>query len=126
MTRYCYLALAGMVGAIGLMAQVGGGQRSVPVRGEISSDTSIPGTLTVEIGGTGSGPTETATVNADGSFELRSASPGAHELRIIGPGGGILHIENVVIHGPNQFLSIHLPSPASANRSGAGSSISVR
>jgi tetratricopeptide (TPR) repeat protein len=124
MTRYCYLALAGMVGAIGLMAQIGG-QRSVPVRGEISCDTSIPGTLTVEIGGNGSGPTETATVNADGSFEFRSAPPGAHELRVIGPGGGILHIENVVIHGPNQFLSIRLPSAPSPNRS-AGSSISVR
>lgn len=90
------------------------------VRGEIVSDRTIAGPLTVELSGNGTSPQETATVNADNTFEFRSATPGMHQLRVIGSGGQVLHEENVAIAGPNQTLSIRLPEQPDANRSAGG------
>jgi tetratricopeptide (TPR) repeat protein len=114
-----------MVGLAGLPAQALDNQRSVAVRGEITSDSFIPVSVTVEIDGNGNGPAASASVNVDGTFEFRSITAGAHELRVIAPGGGVLYSENVVVSGPYQRLSIRIPAPAQANRTSSGS-ISIR
>jgi len=98
--------------------------RGVPVRGEITSTSSVAASLTVELASNGTEISETANVNADGTFEFRSASPGAHLLRVIA-GNSVIHEEMVNISGTGQTLSVNLKEQSSANRS-AGSSVSMR
>jgi tetratricopeptide (TPR) repeat protein len=98
--------------------------RGVPVRGEITSNSSVAGSLTVELASNGTEVSETANVNGDGTFEFRSASPGTHWLRVVA-GNNVIHEEIVNISGPGQTLSIHLKDQSSANRT-AGSSVSMR
>jgi len=102
-------------------------QDSAPliVRGEIISNRLVAGSLTVELSGNGTMPAESVMVNADNTFEFRSASPGVHELRVIGSGGQILYQENVVISSPTQSLSVRLPDLPDANRS-AGDVVSLQ
>ncbi|HKE24468.1 MAG TPA: tetratricopeptide repeat protein [Bryobacteraceae bacterium] len=95
------------------------------VRGEIVSGRPVVGPLTVELSGNGSLPQESVPVNADNSFEFHSASPGMHELSVIGSGGQVLHRETVAISSATQTLSVHLPDPPNANRS-AGNVISLQ
>jgi len=64
-------------------------------------------------------------VYPDGTFEFRSASPGMHVLRVIGPDGAAIHLERVVIGSPNQILTIRLPDRPNASRS-SDSMISLR
>jgi tetratricopeptide (TPR) repeat protein len=106
-------------------AQGLGAQRGIAVRGEISSATTILGSLTVELEPDGSGPSESAAVRPDGTFEFHSAPPGMHVLRVVGSDGGTIHLERVVIGGPNQLLSIRLPEPPNASRS-SENTISLR
>jgi len=94
--------------------------KTFTVRGEIVCSTPLSGGSTVELAGDGSGPAETASVNADNSFEFRSAAPGTHELRVLAANGQLLHQEYVSITSPNQSLSIRLREQASADRSAAG------
>jgi tetratricopeptide (TPR) repeat protein len=82
-------------------------QREFPVRGEITSTKPLVGALTVELSG-GSGSSETTTASSDGTFEFRSAPAGSYELRVLGPGGEVLHQEMVFINGATQSLSIRL------------------
>jgi tetratricopeptide (TPR) repeat protein len=96
------------------------------VRGEIVSGRNIAGPLTVELSGNGMAPQETATVNPDNTFEFRSATPGMHELRVIGAGGQVLHQENVAISRAAQTISIRLPDQPDANRSAGGGVISLQ
>lgn len=98
------------------------GQQNSPmiVRGEIVPGGPVAGPLTVELSGDGSMPQQSVMVNADNTFEFRSASPGLHELRVIGAGGRVIYQENVVISNPNQSLSIRLPQSPDANRSSGG------
>src|SRR5262245_40949920 len=91
-------------------------QREFLVRGEISSSKPIAGALTVELSG-GAGPTATANVNPDGTFEFRSAPTGPYELRVIGPGGEVVHQETVFINGSSQLLTIRLSDTSNATRS---------
>src|SRR5260370_1254604 len=94
--------------------------RGVPVRGEITSASSVASSLTVELASNGTEISETANVNADGTFEFRSASPGTHWLRVVA-GNSVIHDEVVNISGPRQTLSINLKHQSSANRSAPGS-----
>jgi tetratricopeptide (TPR) repeat protein len=100
--------------------------RAVAVRGEIVSSAASLGSVTVELAAQGGGVTERASVNADGSFEFRSAASGTYELRVVGFGGELLHQEMVYLNGSSQSLSIHLPERSTGSASRAtGSSISI-
>jgi len=91
------------------------------VRGEIVSGRAIAGPLTVELAANGTVPAESTTVNADNTFEFRSATQGTHLLRVIGPDGQVIYQENVNISSPVQTISVRLPdTPSNANRSGGG------
>ena len=102
-------------------------QESAPVtvHGEIVSGRTATTTLTVELSGNGAMPTESATVDPDNTFVFRSATPGMHELRVIGGAGEVLHQETVNISSTSQTLSIRLPEPPNANRS-SGNVISLQ
>jgi tetratricopeptide (TPR) repeat protein len=96
------------------------------VRGEIVTGRAITGPITVELSSNTTLPAESATVNADNTFEFRSATQGTHLLRVVGPDGQVLYQENVNISSPVQTISVRLPeAPASANRS-SGSVISLQ
>jgi tetratricopeptide (TPR) repeat protein len=99
--------------------------RRLIVRGEIVSSTPITGSLMVELSGNGSDISESVSLNPDNSFEFRSATPGTHELRVLGVSGEVLYREQVSITGPNQMLSIHLPETNKASRA-AGNTISIQ
>ena len=91
---------------------------SSPVRGEISSDGAmVASSLTVELISNGSQHSDNASVNPDGTFEFRSASPGAYWLRVSAGAGSVIHEEMVNVGGPGQILSIRLNDQSSANRS---------
>jgi tetratricopeptide (TPR) repeat protein len=89
----------------------------LPVRGEIVTSHPVVGTLTVELSSNGVAPSESVTVQPDGTFEFRSASPGVHELRVIAANGQLLHQESVNITNSGETLSIRLPDTPDANRS---------
>lgn len=95
------------------------------IRGEIVSGRLPAGSLTVELSGNGMAPMETVSVAPDNTFELRSVTPGMHELRVIGSTGQVLHEEYVNISGPSQTLSIRLAEPPDASRS-AGNVVSLQ
>jgi cytochrome c-type biogenesis protein CcmH/NrfG len=123
--KLCLCAMAVALMAVTLIS--GQGQQNSPiiVRGEIVPGGPVAGPLTVELSGDGSMPQQSVVVNSDNTFEFRAATPGMHELSVIGAGGRIIHQENVVISNPNQSLSIRLPESPDANRS-AGSVISLQ
>ena len=99
--------------------------RGLPVRGEISSGSVVTSTLTVELSSNNSSYSETASVSGDGTFEFRSAPPGAYWLRVFAGAGALIHEEMVSVGGPGQILSIRLNTQSSANRS-AGSTVSLQ
>lgn len=100
------------------------GQKGFTVRGQVSSDSVLVGSMTVELGTNGHGISQSANLSADGSFEFHAVSQGVYELRVIGP-GGVAHQENVIINGPNQLLSVTLSGQKNRDRS-AGSTVSIR
>lgn len=95
------------------------------IRGEIVSGRLPTGSLTVELSGNGMVPTESVGVRPDNTFELRSVTPGTHELRVVGSTGQVLHEEYISISGPSQTLSIRLAEPPDASRS-AGNVVSLQ
>jgi Flp pilus assembly protein TadD len=92
--------------------------RSLPVRGEIVCNTALPSSLTIELSGQGAGISESVQVNLDGTFEIRSITPGMYDLRVVASGGQVIHQEMVTITS-SQMLSVRIPdhSMGSANRS---------
>jgi Flp pilus assembly protein TadD len=113
-TRF-FLTGTAILSATMLIAQTFDRQREFPVRGEITSVRPVVGALTVELSG-GSGPSESTTVNSDGTFEFRSAPAGSYELRVLGVGGDVLHQEMVFISGSPQTLAIRLADNSNATR----------
>jgi tetratricopeptide (TPR) repeat protein len=77
------------------------------VRGHISSDTPLSGSLTVDLVAVGLGTSMSATVDASGWFELQGLAPGQYQLRLTGSGGQAVHEEAVFIASGNQSLSIY-------------------
>jgi tetratricopeptide (TPR) repeat protein len=120
-----HLAGIGVLTAAVVLAQGADACRDSRIRGEISPVPAGAGMLTVELSGNDAGPTATAVVNGDGSFEVRSAQPGAQVLRLVGAGGAVLHQETVVVSCGNQSLVIRPHESAQANRSADGT-ISVQ
>src|SRR5215467_3690621 len=116
---------AGAFAAAVVLGQGVDSRSGFPVQGEISSATPFIGSMTVELSSDGAGPTETAVVHPDGTFEFRSAQPGAHELRVIGSGGAVIHQETVFITRGGHSLSIRLAAPSAAAGSSDGT-ISVQ
>ena len=92
--------------------------RTLPVRGEIICNGALPSSLSVELSGQGGGITENIMVGADGTFEIRSITPGTYELRVVAFGGQLIHQEAVSINSSGQVLSIRIPDrpTGSANR----------
>jgi len=119
------LCLTGIIvlATTSLMGQAPDARRVYQVRGEITPLPAGSGLLTVELSGN-EGMAESAMVSSDGSFEIRSAESGPHELRVVGPGGVVIHQETVVIAGSNQVLSIRLPQSSRVS-STADSTVSV-
>jgi tetratricopeptide (TPR) repeat protein len=112
--------------AAAMFGQGPDGRRGFQVRGELSPLPPGSGILTVELSTNESGGIESAVVNPDGSFEFRSAQPGAHELRVMSTGGMVLHQETVLISSVNQPISIRLPQSSSPSPSPANSTISAQ
>jgi len=107
-----------------LFGQGSDGRRGFQVRGELSPLPPGSGMLTVELSTRDGAATESAMVNADGTFEFRSAEPGAHELRVMSTGGMVLHQQTVLISS-NQPISVHLPQ-AAAPTSPANATVSAQ
>src|SRR5215467_1918398 len=128
--RTClYFTAVSMIAAAAVLAQGESTQRAMTVRGEITSDGPLPGSLTVELDGNGAGPSQSAMVRGDGTFEIPAVTPGMHELRVVTLGGGVLYSQPVVLQNPNQPLSIRIDSPkGSANRGagGGGNTVSIQ
>jgi tetratricopeptide (TPR) repeat protein len=95
------------------------------VRGEISPLPPATSSLTVELSGSGSGPSEAARVAPDGTFEFRSGHRGACELRIVDAGGAVIHREAVMLTGSAQLLSVRISDPSPGLRSTEGT-VSMR
>jgi tetratricopeptide (TPR) repeat protein len=108
-----------------MKAQVQDISRCVRVQGEISSNSGLPGVLTVELSPRAGGIPETAQVNPDGTFQFDSAYPGMQELRITAAGGAVIHEEYVNIVGPSQRLSVRLPDEPNATRA-AGNTVTLQ
>jgi len=118
-------AFAQLSDNIGIDSKGDRGRSSVFVRGQISSETTIVGTLMVELVASGHGVTGSTYVRPDGSFEFPAVTPGGYQLRLTGAGGTILHQETVMINGPEPNLSINLPGRPNADPNGGGT-ISIR
>src|SRR5262249_47214005 len=102
-----------------------GAQTGFTVRGQIASDNTPLGSVIVELVTNGRGISQTTGLMGDGSFEFHYVTPGPYELRITGPGGGVIHQEHVIITGPQQYLNISMSAPQNAGRSGSGT-VSIR
>ncbi len=120
-----HFTVAGMMAATFAEAQAQNIARGVRVQGEISSNSALPGVLTVELISEGGAIPQTAEVNPDGTFQFDSAYPGMQELRITAAGGAVVHEEFVNIIGPSQRLSVRLPDAPSANRA-AGNTVTLQ
>src|SRR5262245_20433293 len=100
--RWCLrTACISAIAAIALSAQGLNVRNRYVLRGELSPIQPGTGLLTVELAN-GSGLPESAVVNSDGTFEVRSSQPGAHELRVMSGDRTVLHQETVMITGSNQ------------------------
>jgi tetratricopeptide (TPR) repeat protein len=99
-------------------------ERGFSVRGQISSSSVVAG-VTVELVARDHSGSRCVTSAIDGSFEFFSVAPGLYELRIAGSDGRVAHQEQVTITGPNQLLSITLPTRGQSDRT-AGSTVSIR
>jgi predicted Zn-dependent protease len=100
-------------------------EAAVLVRGQLTSTTALPPSLTVELLPDGSGMPENVRVAGDGSFEFRSVTTGIYELRVVGRGGHLLHEETVSIGDRNQQFSVSMPAIPDA-RGSAAPTVSLR
>jgi Tfp pilus assembly protein PilF len=126
MRRCLSLISVSILAAVALLAQSAAPQKGGTVRGEISAPGPLPPSLMIELDGNGAGPVQSIMVRGDGTFEIPNASPGVHELRVVTMSGGVLHSQTVVIQGGNQYLSIRVDTPPSANRSTGGNTVSIQ
>src|SRR5262249_23208825 len=125
--RTClYFTAVSMIAAAAALAQGESTQRAMTVRGEITSDGPLPGSLSVELDGNGAGPSQTVMVRVDGTFEIAAVTPGVHDLRVVTLGGGVLYSQPVVIQNPNQPLSIRIDSPKGSANRGGGNTVSIQ
>jgi tetratricopeptide (TPR) repeat protein len=74
------------------------------------------GLVTVGLSADSAGPSASAIVNPDGTFEIRAARSGPHELSVY-TGGMILYRETVFVNSPNQSITVRLPDTAKTARS---------
>jgi tetratricopeptide (TPR) repeat protein len=111
------LAGTGLLAAAATFAQP---LREFLVRGEISSATPFLSSLTVQLDPNGNSISASVPVNADGSFELRSPTPGLHELRVTTSDGTVIYQEYVNITGANQYLWVHVPGQPRPSQSAGG------
>ena len=100
-------------------------EKGVLVRGQVSSETALAGTLTVELVSNDHAVSESAYVRPDGSFEFASVSPGGYELRMTGAGGAIIYHQPILINGPEPNLSINIPGRQNEDTNGGGT-VSIR
>ena len=114
-----------VLAAAALLAQGAGAGMNNRVRGEISPMPPAASSLTVELSGNGSGPSETARVAPDGTFEFRSGVRGTCELRIVDGSGAVIHREPVMLTGSAQLLSIRISEPSPTRGSTEGT-VSIR
>jgi tetratricopeptide (TPR) repeat protein len=82
------------------------------VRGEVSSENVIVGSLTVELVAPNRPGVIRTSVEGGGSFEFDGLTPGQYQLRFSGAGGQILYEEPVLISGGFQTLTIRIPGKA--------------
>jgi len=129
-----------LVGLIGFFAAAGfaqwGGNRSIGatsysgdgaamVRGQVSSDNALGGSLIVELVAPGHAGTIATPMEADGGFEFHGLAPGQYQLRLTGAAGAVVHEEPVVINGGYQNLSIQIPNLSRAALS-TDATVSIR
>jgi thioredoxin-like negative regulator of GroEL len=111
----------GVLTAAALLSQ---GPDFARVRGEISPMPAGVSSLTVEL--SGSGPTESARVGPDGTFEFHFSPRGTYELKVLTSDGSVVHQETVVVTGGNQLLSVRVSEPGPGRRTSGGSTVSLR
>jgi thioredoxin-like negative regulator of GroEL len=116
MRAYFRSAAIGTLALAGLFAQAQEPNTGFKVRGEVSPIAPGIGALTIEFTGNGGGPTERATVQSDGTFEMYLPQPGPYEVRLTGVAGAVVHQEMVVVSGPNSSLSIRLNDGQTSTR----------
>ncbi len=100
-------------------------RRGFFVHGQVSSETTIAGTMMVELLANGHSVSASTYVRPDGSFEFASVMPGGYELRMAGAGGAVVHSQTVLISGPEPNLSINIPGHSNTDPNGGGT-ISIR
>jgi Tfp pilus assembly protein PilF len=94
------------------------------VRGQISSDRPLVGSLTVELTMLSSSGSMSAPLEA-GTFEFHGVAPGSYQLRVTGAGGVIVHEESVLITGAYQNLLVQVPNKPTAGKS-TEATVSIR
>jgi tetratricopeptide (TPR) repeat protein len=100
------------------------GDRSGSVHGQINSENTIVGALTVEL----SVPNKPGIVKASiegGSFDFRGLAPGQYQLQLSGAAGQIVYEQSVLITGGYQNLTIEIPTKTNAGKSD-GATVSIR
>jgi tetratricopeptide (TPR) repeat protein len=102
-----------------------GDRDSGVVRGQISSDGPIAGSLTVELVGQGPAGTVSASREGAGGFEFHGVAPGAYQLRLTGAAGTVVYEEPVFVNAGYQNLSIQVPAKSKTAGS-TDATVSVR
>lgn len=126
-TLFCLAAGFGMaaIAATGQPARsplsfLNPGPEPVVVHGEISSSDSSLTSLIVELRSAGRGLPERVDVNPDGSFDIRSLTPGVYELVVARSGGTTIYQEHVNLTNAHENLFVRLPSIPKANGNAEG------
>jgi tetratricopeptide (TPR) repeat protein len=102
-----------------------GDRDSGVVRGQISSDGPIAGSLTVELVGQGPAGTISASMEGAGGFEFHGVAPGAYQLRLTGAAGTVVYEEPVFVNAGYQNLSVQVPAKSKTAGS-TDATVSVR
>src|SRR5690349_18289623 len=102
-----------------------GARGSGVVRGQVSSDNPIVGSLTVELFSPQHAGAISTNLEPDGRFEFHGVAPGQYELKLTGAAGAVVYQELVFISGDNQNLSIQMPARPKVARS-SEATVSIR
>jgi superkiller protein 3 len=102
-----------------------GDRDSGVVRGQISSDGPIAGSLSVELVGQGPAGIISASMEGAGGFEFHGVAPGAYQLRLTGAAGTVVYEEPVFVNAGYQNLSIQVPAKSKTAGS-TDATVSVR
>ena len=102
-----------------------GARGSGVVRGQVSSDNPIVGSLTVELFSPQHAGAISTNLEPDGGFEFHGVAPGQYELKLTGAAGAVVYQELVFISGDNQNLSIQMPARPKVARS-SEATVSIR